>query len=413
MENPATRFDPAGPERPAKRPWAWLALALALPALVSLGYGIATAGARSFDLRLFRRLGAVWWRDSASISPKLFPGYPPYALVAFWPLNAIPAEALPWVWLVVNVAACGAVVWLVRMIWGRGWSRSAVLFLAAYFAVWAPVRVTLRTGQISLVILALILGAEVVRRSGRQVPAGLLLGAALVKPSLAGPFLLYWAWRREWRMVGTALAVVTGLTAAYCIHTGVWPWVAMSGYLSKGVRVWSGKHGYFEGTTDIRPLMETLCGGSDWWGWVAAVALAAAALAAMFWLFRHRKEEENTHLAVLALFSLWAVYHRVYDSVAALPAAALFVADLEAERRVRLAAAGLAALGLLAVSLPGLLTERLGLTAGQLDSPWGFLGLHADRLVVFGLFLALLITLRRERRETVADHSLEKTNSRR
>jgi len=413
MENPATRFDPDGPERPAARPWAWLALALALPALVSLGYGIATAGARSFDLRRFRALGAAWWHDPGSISPDLFLGYPPYALVAFWPLNAIPVEALPWIWLVVNVAAFGAVVWLARMIWGRGWPRGTVLFLAAFFAVWAPVRVTLRTGQISLVILALILGAEVMRRSGRQVPAGLLLGAALVKPSLAGPFLLYWAWRREWRMVGTALAVVTGLTAVYCVHAGVWPWVAMSAYLRKGVRVWSGRKGYFEGTTDIRPLMETLCGGSDWWGWAAAVAVAAAALAVMFWLFRHRKEEENTHLAVVALFSLWAVYHRVYDSVAALPAAALFVADLEAERRIRLAAAGLAALGLLAVSLPGLLTERLGLTAGQLDSPWGFLGLHADRLVVFGLFLALLITLRRERRETVADHSLEKTNSRR
>jgi hypothetical protein len=62
----------------------------------------------------------------------------------------------------------------------------------------------------------------------------------------------------------------------------------------------------------------------------------------------------------------------------------------------------LAGLALLVLSIPGLLTERLKLSESQLSgSALGFLGLHCERLVIFGTFWALLVLLWKEGPQTV------------
>jgi hypothetical protein len=51
-------------------------------------------------------------------------------------------------------------------------------------------------------------------------------------------------------------------------------------------------------------------------------------------------------------------------------------------------------LALFAVSIPGLLTERLHLSVASLSAnPAGFVGVHFERFLVFGMFCWLLVLL--------------------
>jgi hypothetical protein len=66
----------------------------------------------------------------------------------------------------------------------------------------------------------------------------------------------------------------------------------------------------------------------------------------------------------------------------------------------------MAGLALFAISIPGLLTERLHLSAESLAAnPAGFVGLHFERLLVFGLFFFLLVLLWKPGRVNNTSHA--------
>jgi hypothetical protein len=148
------------------------------------------------------------------------------------------------------------------------------------------------------------------------------------------------------------------------------------------------------GNSEIRPLVLSIVGGNETLTLVLTITLGLAGLIAMAVVFRRTPECENAHFAVLALFALWAAYHRVYDSVMCILPAALLIDLMVRKRLVGFSRFWLAGLGLLAVSLPGLLTERLQLKPEELSStPAGWLGLHIERLLVFGLFWSLVFVM--------------------
>jgi len=161
------------------------------------------------------------------------------------------------------------------------------------------------------------------------------------------------------------------------------------------------------GNTEIRPLLLSVAGGNEMVALVLTVVLGLAALIAMAVVFSRIRECENAHFAVLALFALWSTYHRVYDSVICILPAALLIDFIVRKKLVGFSLFWLGGLGLLALSLPGFLTERLHLNAAQLSgNPLGWLGLHIERLLVFGLFWSLLFVMWREARSRKASASL-------
>jgi hypothetical protein len=147
------------------------------------------------------------------------------------------------------------------------------------------------------------------------------------------------------------------------------------------------------GTTEIRLLFSDLIGNQT-----VAIAVtlvfSIAALICMGVVFARKSRWEMTHFAAVALFSLWSVYHRTYDSVLCLLPAALMVDFLVHKRFIRFSRFWLAGLGLLIVSIPGVLVERLQMTAEDLSgNPLLMLGLHVERLLVFGMFWSLLFVM--------------------
>ena len=148
------------------------------------------------------------------------------------------------------------------------------------------------------------------------------------------------------------------------------------------------------GTTEIKMLILDLSGSNEWTAARLTLVLSTSALAAMAIIFLRKPRWEHAHFSALALFSLWSVYHRTYDSVLCLIPAAMLAGFLVNKRFITFARFWLGAFCLLIVSVPGLLIDRLKLDPqSHSGNPLFVFGLHIERLLVFGLFWSLLVLM--------------------
>ncbi|HSB09012.1 MAG TPA: glycosyltransferase family 87 protein [Blastocatellia bacterium] len=367
--------------------------AFLLLAATSLVYSAVTALREGRDLAMFQDMGRAWVAGVYQTSEGPFYGPPPFASVLFSSFALLSFAQLRAIFVLFNLLATGAILLLVKRLWGAAWPARARMNLAAFVLCWASFRVTVRYGQISLIVTALVLAALLAWKRRSNVLAGLLLGVSLCKYPLTLPFALYFLWRREWKVVATAVLAVAALTGAYAIKLGLSPIAVTSDYVWALLHTSISNQARFNGVTDIGPILSALT-GSRWLGRGLNIALALFGITAMATIFRRRPSCEKMHLTIVSLFSLWFVYHRIYDAVICVIPAAVFL-DLIVRGKVRKPGfIGVAALGLLGASVSGILTERLHLGSESLAAnPVGFVGLHFDRILVFGLFWSLIMFL--------------------
>ena len=175
--------------------------------------------------------------------PKEGPAYsfhPPTTLVFFLPLAPLEYRTAFIAWGIVNLLALWAIVHLTATCISRPLSP-LVSFGSALglVAVW-PLRENFVEGQLNVPVTAGIVACWYWWRTGRPVLAGVALAAAVALKPLAGLFVLYALWRREWRLlfasgaalvaitvVGVAIAGLDGtwtyVTTAYPSHAALWP----------------------------------------------------------------------------------------------------------------------------------------------------------------------------------------------
>jgi hypothetical protein len=364
-----------------------------LLALASAGYAIATAPQKGVDILFYQEAGKFWASNIYRLGEGTNGMYLPFSLVLFTPFSWLSFEKLRIVWLGVNVAATALLLFATLQWVGKDWPFKARFYLCALFLCWAPFRVTLRNGQISLVITLLILGVIFARQHGRPYLAGALLGISLCKYPMTFPFLPYFLWKREWKLMASTVLIPFLLTEVFLFQTGKSHWEAGLEY-ARSIAGTYAFPGEYIGSSEIKPLIYGLTGGNASLSVIITLTLSLVALGFMAIAFVRRPQQENLHLAILALFALWVVYHRTYDSVLCIIPAALLMDFFVKRKFVRLSVCGLSGLSLLAISIPGLLTERLGFTENQLSSHlFGFLGLHIERIMTLGVFCIFLFIL--------------------
>lgn len=372
--------------------------AFAVLALVSLGYAVLTASKVGGDLRFFQEGAREWVDGIFRIGVGPIGEYPPFALPVLSPIAFLSFDKLVVLWLLINLATTALCLHMVFKLWGAEWPARTRLYLASFFLTWAPFRVTLRNGQISLMILALMLGALLARQRKRDFLAGALLGLALCKYPLAFPFFLYFAWRREWKILSTAILVPLALTEVFALHLGISTFEAISQYARAVSQIYLAGTSADMGTSEIKLLFFALSGENESFAAILTLLLSVAALICMGIVFSRKPRWELAHVSALALFSLWSVYHRTYDSVLCLLPAALIVDSLIRKRFVSFSRFWLAGLALLILSIPGVLVDRLKMSPAELaGNPLLFLGLHIERLLVFGMFWSLIFLMWRAR----------------
>jgi glycosyl transferase family 87 len=363
-------------------------------AIISLSYAVLTAPKSGIDLVFFYN-GAREWVDGVfQIGSGPIGEYPPFALPLFSPIAFVPFDKLLLVWLALKIAATAFCLLLVIKLWGSDWPIRTRVYLSAFLLTWAPFRVTLRNGQISLMIMALLLGALLARRRKREFLAGALLGLSLCKYSLTFPYFLYFVWRREWKIVSTAILIPLALTEVFALRLGLSLFEVIGQYTQAVSHIYLSGVSPDMGTTEIKLLILELSGGRETFAAIITLALSIAALICMGVVFSRKPRWEPAHFSALALFSLWSVYHRTYDAVLCLLPAVLLVDLLVRKKFVAFSRFWLAGLGLLIISIPGVLVDRLKLSAADFaGNPLLLLGLHIERLLVFGMFWSLLFLM--------------------
>jgi hypothetical protein len=363
-------------------------------ALASLTYAVVTAPGVGIDLKFFQTGAREWADGTFQIGAGVVGVYTPFLLPMLFPIAFVPFDTLVVLWLALNIGSAVLSLHFVNKLWGEQWPLKARVALAAFFIASAPFRVTLRNGQISLMVMALLLGALLARKRNKNFLAGALLGLSLCKYTLTLPFFLYFGCKREWKLISTAILVPLALTEVFSWRLGLSLFQVMGQYFPLASQIlFSGLAGR-TGTTEIKLLFLDLSGGNEWFAAIVTLVLSTTALVSMAIMFSRKPRWETAHFAALALFSLWSVYHRTYDSVLCLIAAALLIDFLIHKRFVAFSRFWLGALSLLVVSLPGLLVDRLKLDpASFAGNPFFVLGLHIERILVFGMFWSVLFLM--------------------
>ena len=176
-------------------------------------------------------------------TPREGPAYsfhPPTTIPFFLPLAPLPYTTAFVVWDLVQLLCLWAMVDLTARALGRPLSVPLGAGIAlGLVAIW-PIRESFVEGQLNIPVAAGIVACWYALRVGRPGWAGVALALAVALKPLAGLFVLWALWRRQWRLLvaaGATLAVVSAVgialsgvqgtidyvTLAYPMHAQLWP----------------------------------------------------------------------------------------------------------------------------------------------------------------------------------------------
>lgn len=313
-------------------------LALAAAALnLLLGFWLALSRpARAADLQVILDWGRTWlaggdlYRAADTVTD-----YPPNAIALLSPLTVVPWRWLVPGWSLVSIGAATMATYLALGGQSIG-TRRGRLLVGALFLCWGGNRTLL---QFSKVTAALSFGSLTLAASAPGV-AGTLLGLALIKPHVAGPFLLAVAFRRRPRIWLTAAAVVLAAATIYCVRVPVAHLDAWAGFVRAFENLYLAGDG-LAGRTSLRAWIVGLVPPSvvnRAWAVVSCALLGVACRVALW--ERRRVDRVSIALPLFCLWSLLSVFHLGNNLVLLLPAfAVLALVDDPPSRRPRLALA--------------------------------------------------------------------------
>ena len=236
-------------------------------------------------------------------------GYPPWAFASGWLFLWPPWPAALRYYAFLSLLALAVIgCWAATLAPAEtGWAGKAFLFAGA--AAVSAAGTTLQVGQYGTIVAALI-AASLWLLTARRGPlaegaAGVLLGVAMLKPTIAGPFFLVLLVTRRW----TAAAACVLYVAAAAVT--VWAWTA---------------------TNPLEMCLQMLASASDYVGdsqglvgpllrlgvaprLVTPLLAAGVLLPAMAALWAFRRRHPAVLFAVAAVAARFWSYHKGYDNL--------------------------------------------------------------------------------------------------
>jgi hypothetical protein len=152
--------------------------------------------------------------------------YPPYFALAIAPLSRLPLDQAYAAWLAISAAILSCFLWATSRY--AGLTRAQTWLYAAATASFVPTFMCLVHGQTSIALLGLLTLALFSLRRDRQVPAGVALGLALVKPPLVLPLVLFLVVSGRRRALGAFFGTAAMLTL---LPLPAFGWSVNAGYL--------------------------------------------------------------------------------------------------------------------------------------------------------------------------------------
>jgi len=251
-----------------------------------------------------------------NVPDQAFP-YPAYLIVPFAPLAPLSWPAVRLTFLIVMIPGTLLGVWAVIRFLNLELTRARVALVAFLTICSWPVMWALRLQQPTLVVAACLFCATLLFMRGRQIPAGLLMAVAMVKPQLALPLSCWFvAWsflHRSWRFtISFAATMAFMLLFTERIVPHWFPhWIA-------ALHRYGSSHGAL-------PL-ELILG--RWAGLIASSALAVWSCARLWEMRRCAAESKEFSYSATLILSLTLCFNltfppNIYIQIVLLPAGLL------------------------------------------------------------------------------------------
>jgi hypothetical protein len=271
------------------------------------------AGGDPYDHAALNRAIAADFRDPGGCfavgSPML-----PSGLLLFTSLAVFPVKvALRLIWIL-SFAALVFSLWLMLRLWAGDWSASERWWMVALLAQSRLIQSIAYRGQPTLLMLAATLTALWAADRGRRVLAGAMGAVLSIKFTLGIPVAAYWIWRRQWRPIAWALAIVAALSIPAIASIG--PGRVVAGFTDSMRALAAWNHAAPDNTfhlTSWSAITDRLGTGGN----IASALLGLAAT--LFLLFRPREVSPAWQWAGFTALGMVAVYHRAYDAVLLFP----------------------------------------------------------------------------------------------
>jgi hypothetical protein len=190
-------------------------------------------------------------------------------------------------------------------------------------------RAAIVTGQTAVIAIFLMLLTLCLMRSNKKLLAGLALGIALSKFSVAIALLFFLLYKRDWAIVVIGLIVQGMAFAGFTLLRAGSPFEVLADFISI-----TGTHASFPGihlTGLFTPTTMTTV--------LVGIVFSVVVFYLLWFQLSKRKIEDSdramldyTVFGVLCLWSLLVAYHRAYDLGLVLPALAIFVCVLSRPR---------------------------------------------------------------------------------
>jgi hypothetical protein len=232
--------------------------------------------------------------------------YPPSAdLLLTLSLGVLPEKYVHLAGMLFNGALLAVfVVLLCRLQTGSVPGLPAVFACLALVLAWSPTHSAVIAGQFSiLVAVCLLLAFECLDR--HEWLSGVCLGLALIKPSMALPFLIFPLVRGRWAALAIAAGLHLSAIAVQSVRFGVAPWDLLL--------QWTGVAGYF--TQGQFTLQEVLCAFHLAETPLDFALVGGFILLALGWCLENRDAANAPLIDLLCFVSILWTYHGPYDFV--------------------------------------------------------------------------------------------------
>ena len=269
-------------------------------------------------------------RDGPVVQPGLAitPAYTPFMIVLFSGSSFFSWPTAKLLWMLFNMVLVLLIPWLVIKLLPEDANLSNIvkLFLLLAFFCLQGTRISIWTGQASLLVFALMLLALLTMNKNALIP-GLFLGIALGKYSLAIGLVLFLFYKRRYLIIGLAFAwQLIGL-----LLLSLFVQVSPLAIIENNVRLllhytdFPGVH-----LASLFPNVPVLS--------VTAVLILTLGTGwVLFRQYRMAKQEKQPLfdlyvLTILTLWSLLVAYHRAYDTILIILFIALTLYELTHDR---------------------------------------------------------------------------------
>ncbi|MEH2468365.1 glycosyltransferase family 87 protein [Nostoc sp.] len=169
-----------------------------------------------FNVEIFNQTFCTITKVCGSLPPFV---YPPNIIPLVWFLGYFSMNTAFKISIVMHILAIGLALWGANILLESKSPALRIICTISVALIYGLVR-DFQVGNIAIFIAVLILWMFILARKHQDIPAGVCLGLALCKPTLAGLFILYFLLKRRFYLVFVSVVTVTSLVFLGLALTG-------------------------------------------------------------------------------------------------------------------------------------------------------------------------------------------------